>query len=148
MGFLEKGLIIYLCLAIACVFWQPSIIFEGSEQGNSVLSFIGINSYNQTTNEPIIDPVGSTSNDVNNSNSQLSTSRTSETSLGNFQFIVDPIFNAFGWVNLFFKVLFSPWIIFTSPQMGNAPLPIFFIYAVPIIFITLIGIIFFIRSGT
>ena len=42
MGFFQRALFLYFCLAVAICFAMPSVIFGGQAQGNTVLSWFNI----------------------------------------------------------------------------------------------------------
>jgi hypothetical protein len=146
MGFLTKGILLYLLLAVAVAFAAPSIIFSGSSPSDvTVLSWfnIGLDAnntvfYNSTTY--------STTGGANSSYSTLSTVPPLPTGTGFLGFI-DPLLHVFSWIATFGKVLFSPIIIFTHPEMSGAPIAILMIIGIPVVLLLLLGIVAFIRNG-
>lgn len=146
MGFLEKGMLLYFVLALAVAFWQPAYVFD-SEQGKTVLDVVGIDSYDEETNMPVYGQTANFSGESSEAQEALTQSG-GESIFGSLQFIIDPVFNAIGWVKLLGKFLFSPVLIFFNPIMSEAPAPILFLFAMPLIFLVLMGIIYFVRSGS
>lgn len=146
MGFLTKGILLYLLLAISIAFAAPNIIFSGSSPSDAtVLSWFNIrldanNSvyYNSTT----YSPTGEASTSYGN----ISTIPPLPTGTGFLGFI-DPLLHVFSWIATFGKVLFSPIIIFTHPEMSGAPIAILMIIGIPVVLLLLLGIVAFIRNG-
>lgn len=144
MAFLEKGLLLYLCFAIACSFWQPNIIF-GEGNVNMLTTMYNFNE-NSVTPAVVNNSVGFGDTGLNNPDQMFKSGKEGTSS---FQWIVDPLGNIIGFIGMFFKALFSPFTIFMymiNPQVG-APVPIMWIFAVPLIFLVFLGFIIFIRSG-
>jgi len=145
MGFLERGLLLYLCLAIAMAFSFPTIIFGTNEQGRNMLSFFGINAYDNVTGEPIINGT-ITYGDTATQNQLLK--QGVDVTPSTFQFFIDVVKNTIGYIVLFFKVILSPFIIFyTAVTSFGMPLPLLFMFALPMVLLFLLGIIYFLRSG-
>jgi hypothetical protein len=143
MGFLQRGLLIYMCLAIAMTFAAPQEVFSGgSPAENTVLSWFNIN-YDDGTG---VVSMGDSTTSSNVDTSGL-TDPTSPGSSGSILGFLDPLYQVWSYVKLIFKVLFSPIIILTGPSMTGAPLPIVLILGVPLVFLTILGLIFWIRSG-
>jgi hypothetical protein len=145
IGFLERALLLYLCLAIVSAFIQPQVIFGDSEQGRNLLTFFNINTYNTTTNEPILPQKLALNTDVNAQEGNLF-SRGFQFISSAFQWVIDVVLNTIGYIALFFRVMFSPFIIFTSPAMQGIPTILIFVMVFPLIFLFLYAIIGFIRG--
>jgi len=148
MGFIERGLLLYLVMAIACVFIAPTIIFNGSSPADStVLSWFNIE---YTNNEARITSA-TLSSDANNATNNLAGAQTSATSGLTLLSIFDPIgqfvSGAVSWFKLFFKVLFSPIVLLSSPEFSGMHPAVMFIFGIIPVFLVIIGIIVFIRSG-
>jgi hypothetical protein len=140
MGLLAKGLLLYFCMAIAVSFWQPSVIF-GDDNGKNMLSVFGIDSYNSTTNKPIVPDSLTAGNSTNFD--QLTKQGTEGSSTG-FLALVDGLLNVLGFIGLLLSFLFSPFIIFAHFLKIGAPIEMLFVFALPIIFMVLIAFIHFI----
>lgn len=137
MPFLEKGLLLYLCFAIACSFAMPTWVFGNQ---NILTSMFNINSTNITTTQQ----VGFGANELNQPNT---TFKAGYEGAAATQFVVDPLGNVIGIVGFIFRFLFSPFIIFYNLVTIGAPVPMIFIFAMPVVFLVFWGIIVFIRSG-
>jgi len=157
MAFLQRGLIIYLFIALAMTFAYPQAIFNGNTPAdNTVLSW-----FNLALNQTCINVPGQTdfsncvyvpgsitafSNTVGN-NTATFTTPSSPSSSGSLIGFLDPVFQVFSWIGLFFKVIFSPIIMLTSPIMTGAPTALTLLLGIPLVFLMIIGLITFIRSG-
>jgi hypothetical protein len=147
MGFLAKGVLLYLLLAVAIAFAAPSIIFSSDSPSDStVLSWFNIR-LNSTDNSIYYNTTTySITGEANTSYSQLLTTPALPTGTGFLGFI-DPLLHVFSWIATFGKVLVSPIIMFTHPEMTGAPIAILMIIGIPIVLLFLLGIIGFIRNG-
>jgi hypothetical protein len=148
MGFLLKGSLLYLLLAVALAFGAPGTVFNGTNPTDATfLSWFNIRldpatnviSYDTST----YDPTGAASSSFGNLTAQWQ----APTNQGTFFSGLDPLFQVFSWIGTFGKMLFSPIIMLTKPEMTGAPIAILFIIAIPIVLLFLIGIIGWIRSG-
>jgi hypothetical protein len=148
MGFLQRGMLIYLGIAIAICMTMPSVIFSGgSPAENSVLSWFNLN-YDSTTNT--VSMQNTTTSTQISSGTDRFLSPTSPSSSGSLLGFVDPVYQVFSWIPLFFKVLFSPIILLMSPATTGAPVlasSLLFIIGIPATFLMIIGLIIWIRSG-
>ena len=146
MGFLERGLLLYLGIAIALCFAAPQVIFtSGSTADNSVLGWFNMG-YNETDGSVYsITSSNSFSTTANSSSTSFTSGNTPEA--GGLLGFLDPVFQVFGWIGLIFKVLFSPVVLLTGDAMAGAPTMLFLIIAIPIVFMTLFGLIAWIRGG-
>jgi len=148
MGFLQRGLLIYLCIAIAICMTMPQIIFNGNTPAdNSVLSWFNLN-YDSTTNSISI---GNTTTSTNiQSGTDRFLSPTSPSGSGSILGFLDPVFQIFTWIPLIFKVMFSPIILLTSAAVtGDAVISsaLLLIIGIPAVFLMIVGLITWIRSG-
>lgn len=146
MGFLEKGLLLYLCLAIAILFWQPSIILGESEQSAHILSVFNIDSVNQTNGSIKDLGLPGTLNLSDQTAYDQLTKVGSDTTSTLIQAFIDAVANVMEYVKIFFRIVFSPFVIFTSPQMADAPAPVLFVFALPAILGLIVAIILFVRG--
>lgn len=155
MGFLQRGLLLYLCIALAIAFASPQIIFSGNSPAqNTVLSW-----FNLQLNQSCLVTTASTdqSNCIVTSSAQINpyvsnysssfTTPSSPASSGSLIGFIDPVFQVFSWVGVFFKTLFSPIILLSSPAMAGAPPAIMLLFGIPIVFMLIVGLIIWIRSG-
>ncbi len=144
MGFLMKGILLYLLLATAIAFGAPSMIFSsGSPSDNTVLSWFNVRAnINNTVYYATADNYSTSGSSVAN----LSALPAVPSASGSWGF-VDPLLKVFSWVGTFGKILFSPIVMFTKPEMDGAPIAILFIIGIPIVVLFLIGLIGWIRSG-
>lgn len=153
MGFFQRGLLLYLCLAIAIAFAAPSVIFHNtnSPADMTLLSWFNVNYDNSSGSGDITYNQGSSGlqGDAGvQANASFSASRTQANTLGGFlTFIIDGLWQVWNWITAIFKVLFSPIILLTSPNL-NLPTPIIFVFAIPLTFLFIIGLIMWIRGVT
>ena len=157
MAFLQRGLLIYLFIALAMVFAYPQAIFNGNTPAdNTVLSWFNLALNTTCTNVPgqtdfsncvyIPNSASQFSNTVGN-NTNTFTTPSSPSSSGSIIGFLDPVFQVFSWVGLFFKIIFSPIILLTSGVMVGAPTALILLFGIPLVFLMIIGLITFIRSG-
>jgi hypothetical protein len=149
MGFLTKGVLIYLLLAIAIAFAAPHIIFSGSSPSDAtVLSWFNVKiDANNTVYYDTIPAYGLNGSALtsNMGMTTLPTPTSGGTSF--FQTFIDPLVQTWNWVITLGKVVFSPIIIFTHPDMTGAPISLLFIIGLPIVVLFLLGLIIWVRSG-
>ena len=144
MGFLQRGLLIYLTIAIAVCLTMPSIIFNnnGNPAERSVLSFFNMDYDNSTGDFAITSTTTSSNLDSGTSGFTQPSSPSSSGSLLGF---IDPVFQVFNWIGIFFKVLFSPIILLTSPELsagaGVLPTALLFIIGLPLVLMMLVGLV-------
>lgn len=144
-GFLQRGLLLYLFVAIAVSMAVPDVIFgNGSPAGNSVMSWFDIDSsYTGTT--PIITNQSDYFGDVGNATNSLNT-LSSPSSSGGILGWIDPLYQIFSWIPLMFRVLFSPVILLTDARVAM-PGIVILIFAIPLVLMFILGLIGWIRSG-
>lgn len=145
---LSKYLLLYVCMALAISFFFPQTILGSGETSILGIFNVGINS---TTNQPYIISSGFSNADLN---AQFSSNPT-ETGLFQkginivtsfFQFIVDGLGNVIAIIKIMFAFLFSPFVFVLRPElMGGSPFFVKMIFAIPLVFITFMGIVAFIR---
>lgn len=137
-------------MALAISFFFPQTVL-GNDTETSILGLfkIGINS---TTNTPYIIDKGFNNDDLNN---QVSGSAVDsglfqkgiQVVTSFFQWVVDGLGNVLGVLKVLFSFLFAPFIFVLRPDLlGNAPFFVKMIFAVPLVFMTFIGGIRFIRG--
>jgi len=130
-GFLQRGLLLYLFLAIAVSFAAPDVIFaNGSPAGNNVLSWFDL-SYNDVTGDVTASPQFATDTQVQNATSGLETPSAISQSGGILGWL-DPLFQVFSWIPLIFKVLFSPILLLTNPLIAM-PTSVILIIGIPLV---------------
>jgi hypothetical protein len=149
MGFLQRGLLIYLTIAIAVCMTMPSVIFDNPNNAaeRSVLSFFNLE-LNSTTG--LVQTSSTTTSDTIASGTDGFTKPSSPSSSGSLLGFIDPVFQVFEWIGLFFKVLFSPIILLISPAAaGSAVLSnaLLMIIGIPLVFMMIVGLVIWIRSG-
>lgn len=148
MGFFEKGILLYLLLAVAISLWQPSIIFDTSTaQANTPLSWFNIQ-LNTTTNQVYYDTQDgyNVTGDVQTGlNEALRVDRIPQGT--NFLTFLDPIFKVLSFLAVILKILFAPIIIFTKPQFTGLPVSFMLIFVIPLVALMLISILKWIRNG-
>jgi hypothetical protein len=144
MAFLIKALMLYLVLAIAVSCAAPQFIFTNVNSPAEKTFLSWFNLHYDGTNIVMGNSTLASSTD---SASKAFTDASSPSSAGSLLGWIDPIFQVFSWIPLIFKALFSPIILLASPAMAGAPPGIMFILGIPLVFMTIIGLIGFIRSG-
>lgn len=148
-GFLQRGILLYLCLAIAISFAAPDVVFDnlqGTPLGNNMLSWFdlkydgtNVNFYN-TTN-----PQFSNTGLVTNATQDIANPTTSSSGGGLLGWI-DTLYQVFDWIRLFFDMLFSPILLLTHPLIAM-PSSIVLIIGIPLVIMFIVGLIAWIRSG-
>lgn len=133
MSLFTRLILLYLCIALACAFWNPSIVFGDSKQAETVLNFFNINNTNTTNLN------WSSSGDKS---TELFKSGCEGAACA-IQSFVDPVLNVLGYINLVFNVVFSPFRIMTAVGM---PTTLTLLFTLPLIFMFIISIIMFIRG--
>jgi hypothetical protein len=142
MGFFQRGLLLYLCLAIAMAFAAPQVVFNGdSPAENNLLSWFNVER-NVTDNTLSISDNSSFGGAVD-TDAEESFTATKSPLLG----ALDTLWQVFSWVGVIFKVIFSPIIVLTAPEL-NMPTAVIFVFAIPLTFLFIVGLIGWIRSGT
>ena len=148
MGFLDKGILLYLLLAIAISFWQPQVIFSGDSPSDAtVLSWFNVR-LDPTTNQPYYQSENyefQGSAGTSAGNMTVAPKMPGTSSLFGF---LDPVYQVFNWVKTFFKIVFSPIVMFTKPEMVGAPIAIMMIIGIPIVTLFIVGLIYWIRGGS
>lgn len=151
MGMIDKILLLYICISIAVAFWQPNIIFD--TQGNDTITTFFNLDYNTTTNTPNLPSctgnacMSSALNfQANQENATLIEKVFNQLSTAS-NFFIDALNNVLSFFKVIFRIIFAPWIVFTSPSMQGLPSAVFYIIAVPLSLLLLIGFINWVRSG-
>ncbi len=139
MGYFAKILLIYLGLAIAISIAAPTMVFNGSSPADTTLLSWFDMSYDSTTGNYSYDPSGQL---AINETGAFGTSGANPTSGW-----IDTLSQVFDWVKLVFKTLGSPITLMTTGAMVDAPAGLVFIIGIPLVFMLVIGLIGFIRSG-
>jgi hypothetical protein len=143
MGFFAKGLMLYLVLAIAVTCAAPQFVFTGGSPAEStLLSWFNLH-YDGTSVTMTNTTLSSQTNTAAEGFTQTTTPATAGSLLG----WIDPIFQVFSWIPLIFKALFSPIILLSSGAMAGAPPGIMLILGIPLVFMMIIGLFGFLRSG-
>lgn len=144
MAMFQRGLLIYLMIAIAFVFAAPSAVIGNNKIGHSMMDFFTGVQYdavsNQVTNVNGVN-INQDYQDItqeNNTNGLFSSGSGTTNSL--FSIIIDPLVNLLSFITLIFSVLLSPIILMTSPQMQGAPPAIMLLLALPLVVLFFSGI--------
>lgn len=150
MSFFEKAILLYLCFAIGCSFWQPDIVFGNQNGKDNVLTMLfNINSTDIGSGSTTF---GSTdlNNKINGQDNQTGNSglfKVGKDTVSSYQWVVDGLGIVIRIIGIFFQALFSPFIMFFSMVTMGAPVPLMFVFAIPLITMFLVGFLIFIRSG-
>jgi hypothetical protein len=145
MGFLQRGLLLYLAIAIAMVFAAPTIVFNGDNPKDATfLSWFNI--HMDANNSPVLSTNNTLGQGTNGAGSGLVDAKPPSSGLSIFGFI-DPIWQVWEWMGVIFKALFSPVVVLTSPSLA-LPTPILFVFVIPLTFMFIIGLIMWIRGVT
>jgi hypothetical protein len=132
----QKMTMLYLALAIGCVFWQPQIAFDSP----TMLNLFDLNASNwNTTNS--INYAGGVNSSIASATAQGNTQSGGVTNTAFF--LIDALFSVIQFITAIFAVIFSPFIILASVAM---PVEIKFFIGVPMVTMFLIGLIGFIRG--
>lgn len=150
---IDKILLLYVCISIACAFWQPGIIFNNPQGDDTLQTFFNLG-YNSTTNQPSL-PTCAGNNCWGSDFNQLETPNGNQTFLDRIfnkistitNFFVDALNNVISFIQIIFRIAFAPWIIFTSEDMRILPPAFFWAIAVPLALLFLVAFINWIRSG-
>jgi hypothetical protein len=128
---LSKMVLIYVCIAIGCIFWQPTLVLGDSKQAETVLNLFNIDMTNYQT--------------LNNFNHSSSASSEGFLSKGVpnqgatiILTIIDGLFNVIGYLTLIFRAVFSPVIILFA---GGFPVEIIYIIGVPVVVLFIISLV-------
>lgn len=133
---LSKILLIYACIAIACIFWRPDIVIGDSPQASSILSLLNIDSSNYET----------LTNINTSDNTELSSVfGKGQESTGNniFLTIIDGLFNVMGYIEIIFRAIFSPVMIMTA---GGFPIQLVYVFGIPLTIMFIISVVRFVRG--
>lgn len=158
MSLLTKMLIWYFLIALGTMFWQPQIIL--GNQAPSVMQFFNINSYNSTTNQPLIPGrdiqgqpgfQGAMANYTNfeTSNNQSTGSlfsRIAGVTSNVIGTIIDGLNSVLDVIITIFRVIFSPVIILTSPLAAGLPTILIMLFGYLPVLLMLISIVLIIRG--
>lgn len=151
MGFLEKGLIIYTALALACLYCYPQFIFNAENPTDaSVLAWfnVAVDSsghpvYNGNSGSNGYNLAGNAANSTYNGILKPGEIPTGSSILG----FMDPVWQVFGWISTFFKMLFSPVVIIYNWTLMGAPSELLFFLGIPLAAAFVVGLVIFMRAG-
>jgi hypothetical protein len=130
----EKSLLLYVCIAIACAFWQPNIVFGESKSVNVLSSVFNIDN---------IDNISNLGYGAESGISATSLQAKGTEGSNYFQSLVDGLANVLDFIMAIFRLVFSPFLIMVA---GEFPTIILFIF-IPIIVMMIVGIIQMIRGN-
>ena len=150
-GFLQRGVLLYLCLAIAVCFAAPEVVFDTeltkAPVDNTMLSWFDLESDGtsvdfRNTSKP------DWSNDplLANATAGLDNYKTPSSTGGGLLGWLDPLFQVFEWIKLLFRIIFSPILLLIDPRIAM-PSSIVLIIGIPLVIMMIIGMISWIRSG-
>jgi hypothetical protein len=145
MGLFNNIFLLYLCVTIACLFYQPSLVMDGGAS-STFLGWFNID-YNMTTNEPNIVNNTFSSGVQSESDRLLSEGRSISGDItgvgGFFLSLIDPVWQVVKFLGLIFSVLFAPLIILSTL---SAPAIITFGLGIPFTFLGILSLIMIIRG--
>ena len=128
--------LIYLCIAIGCLFWQPNLVLGTGRQAETVLNMFNINNSNAMT--------------LSNFNQSSELGQTGLFDKGNANqgntiilTLIDGLGNALGWLILIFKAALSPIIIMVN---GGFPIEIAYIVGLPLVVLFIVAVVRAIRG--
>jgi hypothetical protein len=131
---ITKIVLIYVCIAIACIFWRPDIVLGTSPQASNILSVLNINSTNYNTLTAINSSV----------NTDSIFAQGQETRTQNiFLTIIDGLFNVMGYITILFRVVFSPVMVMTA---GGFPIEFTYMFGIPLVMMFIIAFVRFVRG--
>ena len=144
MGLFNNLALLYICVLIASMFYSPVIVLGTSPSARSILNFfdVGVDS----SNSPVLNQMNFSSTTSDASSRLLAEGRSTDkdnSPLQSFLSLIDTLWNAIKFIELFFRFLFAPLIILSSM---NAPSFIIFTIGVPFVFSGLVSIIMIIRG--
>lgn len=132
MALFDKIVLIYVCIAVACIFYRPDIII--GEQNEGILSVLNINQINLSNLNWSTDA----------SSAESSLFRTGSDAASNpIQSFIDGLLNGLEYIKIFWRAIFSPFYILFTIGIPNTLL---WIIAIPLIMLMLLGIILAIRG--
>lgn len=146
MGLFSNMAILYLCIAIAISFWQPTLVLGNSPQAQSVLNFFNVG-IDDSGNPMVASTWNNQTSDA--SDRLLAQGRQNDkdnSAVNIFLSIIDVTWNTIVYISLFFRVLFAPLIILLSPAMAGIPTALVFVIGIPLVFMGLLSIIMIIRG--
>ena len=149
MGFIDKIILLYVCMGIAVAFWQPSLVFEH----NSAISNLYNIPYNQSTAVAGIpgcsaDGIGCFGSNYSSQIQNQSVISSIFNQLGGVTgSFIDSLNNVIGFFQTAFNFLFWPYVLFSNKPMSDAPTSLFYIFAIPMVTLLLIAIVNWVRSG-
>jgi hypothetical protein len=134
---ISRAVLLYLCIAIGCLFWQPTLVLGNSKQAETVLNMFAINTGDFTN-----------LNNFNLDNSNNVSSNLISQSIPNrgatiILTLIDGLSNAMGYIILIFRAVISPIIIMVS---GGFPYQITYMIGLPLVAMFIIAIVRFIRG--
>jgi hypothetical protein len=151
MGMFTNALMLYLCLAIALSCAAPTVVF--GDGGNSPAQKTFLSWFNNgnsiydgsgTNGEGLSISSTKLSRDLGNATSDFSKPKDIGSNLR--MTFIDPIFQIMSWIGLIFIVLGTPIALLSGGLVGAPPILVV-ILGIPLVFMMLIGIIAFFRSG-
>lgn len=146
---IAKWLLLYLCMAIVVSSFFPSIVL--SENDNNILKIFKVY-YNASSDSVVLGGSGFADGDLSDFAYNEPTEpgffqSVLESASSFFQSFVDGLKNVLGALKILGKFLFSPFIFIGSPEiMGSAPVFIKLLFALPLVLLSLIGLMKFIRG--
>lgn len=143
MGLFNNMALLYVCVLISCMFYNPQLVVGDSPTAHSVLDFFNV----QVDANKSVSISNSFSNTINESSDRmLSEGRSIDKDnnpLQSFLMLIDTTWNTIMFIALFFRFLFAPIIILNSLLV---PSFITFTFGVPFVFLGLVSIIMIIRG--
>lgn len=135
---ISRAVLLYLCIAIGCLFWNPSLVLGTSKQAETVLNMFNVDLTNYQT-----------LNNFNNSeNASTAHDSLISTSIPNrgatiILTLIDGLSNAMGYIILIVRAVFSPVIIMVA---GGFPYQITYMLGIPLVVLFIIAVVRFIRG--
>lgn len=145
MGLFNNIALLYICVLIASMFYNPALVVGETPVASSIMGFFNVNVDN-STQEPLVVDYAFTNMTTDASGRLLSEGRSTDRDnnpIQSFLMLIDTTWNAVKFIELFFRFLFAPIIILS---VLAAPSFIIFTLGVPLVFLGLISIIMIIRG--
>lgn len=144
MGLFNNMALLYVCVLISCMFYNPALVVGDSPTAQSVLGFFNIQ---VDSNNSAHISSGTFSNSTSEATDRmLSEGRSVDKDnnpLQSFLMLIDTTWNTIMFITLFFRFLFAPIIILNALLV---PSFIVFTFGVPFVFMGLVSIIMIIRG--
>ena len=128
--------LLYLCLAVGCVFWQPDIVLGDSKQADSVLNLFNIDLNNY-------DDLNTLNHSTSSETSSLLSRGVDNQGQNILLNVVDGLLNVMGYIILLFNIVFSPIRIMVA---GAFPFEIMYILGIPMVVLFILGVVRFVRG--